>query len=508
MIERAAPPEPTAPTEPIRRWALETPHAVAVVDRVGGGTWTYAALDAAATRWGAWLADRGVGAGDRVGVLAANRIEHVLLFTACLRLGAALVPLNWRLAEPELRAVVADARLRVLLVEGRWRALVEGAGPVADLESVVLPDAPPDAVPLPLEPTVPSMVLYTSGSTGRPKGAVLPVRQLAANAVATVHAWQLSRDDIGPVTTPFFHTGGWHVFATPLWWIGGTVVLAEAFDPDTWLPMLAEAGCTIAFAVPTQLAMVGERASFGIPLPRLRWCIAGGAPCPAALGARFAAAGYRLREGFGMTEFGPNCFGTTDAAAVAKPHSVGWPVPFAELRLVDADGRDVPDGTPGELWLRGPQRFAGYLFDDERSAQAITPDGWYRTGDVLVRDADGAYEVFGRLKEMFISGGENVFPGEVEAALVAHPAVAEAVVVAVPDPRWGEVGCAFVVPRTGTAPTEDELRGHARARLAGYKVPKRIVCLPELPRLGTGKADRRTLTARAAALHESSAASA
>jgi fatty-acyl-CoA synthase len=368
--------------------------------------------------------------------------------------------------------------------------------PLPEAEPPTRPDSASLPASLPLDPEAIGLVLYTSGSTGRPKGAMLPVRQLATNAVATVDAWGLTPDDVAAVSTPFFHTGGWNVFALPLWWIGGTVVLVDGFDPPRWLPMLQAEGCTVAFAVPTQLALVADAPTFGAPVPALRWIIAGGAPCPAALQRRFREAGYAVREGFGMTEFGPNCFTVREGRADAPPGWVGWPVPFAEMRLVDEAGRDVPDGTPGELWLRGPQRFAGYLLDPERTAEAIHAEGWYRSGDVLVRDAEGAYRVFGRRKEMFISGGENVYPGEVEAALVEHPAVSEAVVVAMADATWGEVGCAFVVPRTGTPLDASTLIAHARERLAGYKVPRRVEVLSDLPRLGSGKADRRALEAR------------
>jgi fatty-acyl-CoA synthase len=490
---------PRTPTDPFRRWAREGPHRVALRDRVRATQWTYAALDAEAERWAAWLARAGVGAGDRVAVIAGNRIEHVLLLAACLRRRAALVPLNWRLAPPELRAVLADAEPRIVLGEARFCDAVGTGVPWHDLDAITLPSPDARAVAeVPREWSDIGMILYTSGSTGRPKGAMLPLLQLVSNAIATVEAWRLDATDVAPITTPFFHTAGWHVFALPLWWIGGTVVLAEGFEPSTWLSMLADERCTVAFAVPTQWAMVAESPDFGRALPALRWCIAGGAPCPTVLLTRIQAAGYALREAFGMTEFGPNCFAVTTPRAVAPAGWVGWPVPYSELRLVDEHGNDVADGTPGELWLRGPQRFSGYLFDPERTAEALTADGWYQSGDVLVRDADGSYRVCGRRKEMFISGGENVYPGEVEAALVEHPAVAEAVVVALPDARWGEVGCAFIVARAGASVDAPSLVQHARARLAGYKVPTRVEVLHELPRLGSGKVDRSALAARVA----------
>jgi fatty-acyl-CoA synthase len=220
------------------------------------------------------------------------------------------------------------------------------------------------------------------------------------------------------------------------------------------------------------------------------------------------ASGIGFREGYGLTECGPNCFATSDAMATRKPGTVGWPVPGLGMRLVDDEGRDVPPGETGELLLRGPQMFAGYLGNPEQTAEAMTPDGWLRTGDLARRDGDGAFTICGRRKEMFISGGENVFPGEVEAALAECDAVAEAVVVGVPDAKWGEVGCAFVVARPGAARDDaaaSTLLAAARGRLAAYKVPRRVIWLDELPRLGSGKADRRALLECAAPMAQGGA---
>ena len=491
--------------DPLRFWRRIAPDRVALVDRARGERLTYAELDAGADRWAAALRGLGIARGDLVGVLAGNRREIVELYFACGRIGAALVPLNWRLAAPELAPIVADARPAVLFGEGRFRERVEGALRAAadaprwiDLDD----DAPgllarggPSADDVEIDGGEALLVLYTSGSTGRPKGAVLPHRQLFFNAVATTTAWELGADDVAPVSTPLFHTGGWNVFATPLWYRGGTVVLLDGGDADGFLAAVEEEGITVALTVPTQLLMLAESPRWGRPLPSLRRFVSGGAPCPQSLSARVRAAGYRFREGYGLTECGPNCFAISDEEALRRPGSVGWPVPFLEMRLETEDGREAEPGETGELLLRGPQLFAGYLRAPERTAEVMA-GGWLRTGDLARRDADGAYAICGRRKEMFISGGENVFPGEVEAALSDCPGVAEVVVVGVRDERWGEVGRAFVVLRSETRISETEVIAHARARLAGYKVPKSVVFLPEIPRLGSGKPDRRALAER------------
>ena len=472
---------PTFPVFPehddaLRLWGRRDPARLAIVDRSADARLTYAELDARATRWQAVLAAHGVRAGDRVATLAENRVEQVELLHACLRMRVALVPLNWRLSGAELARIVADAAPALVVGEGRFRALGESAASGAGV-SVRWIDADDDAPALlaraggadpggPWHPDDPALVLYTSGSTGTPKGAVLPRRQLLWNAIATTTGWELGATDVAPVATPFFHTGGWGVFTLPLLQRGGRVVLQRRFDAGDFLEMLDAERCTVAFTVPTQVVMMLEHARWGAPLPRLRWMISGGAPCPASVAARVRAAGVRFREGYGLTECGPNCFMTTDAATLAQPGSVGWPVPYLDMRLVGDDGRDVPDGMPGELLLRGPQLFGGYLGAPKKTAEAMTADGWLRTGDLARRGADGAYTICGRRKEMFISGGENVFPGEVEAALADCASVVEAVVVGVPDARWGEVGCAFVVRRASAAADVDGLLRDLRARLA------------------------------------------
>lgn len=484
-------------------WAAQAPERSALVDRARDARWSYAELHREAARWTALLRRLGVRRDDRVATLAGTRAEQVFLFYACARLGCALVPLNWRLPAAELAPVLADAAPRLLFGDAAHRAVAEaalsgGADTAAprwidlDADVAALLGEPEPALAAPgAEEAL--LVLYTSGTTGRPKGAVLPHRQLFYNAVATATAWDLTHDDVAPVTTPLFHTGGWNVFATPLWQRGGCVVLFDRFDADDLLEGLRTEGCTVALTVPTQLLALAERPGWGGPLPRLRRFVSGGAPCPPALAERVRAAGYAFREGYGLTECGPNCFSSRDTTSVEVPGAVGWPVPFLEMKLLRDDGAEAGVDEPGELLLRGPQLFSGYLHQPERTAEAFTPDGWLRTGDLARRDARGLYSICGRRKEMFISGGENVFPAEVEAALGGHPSVAEVVVVGVPDARWGEVGRAYIVPRAGAAPGEAEILAYARERLAGYKIPKRVRILGEIPRLGSGKADRRRL---------------
>lgn len=490
--------------DPLRHWRNLAGDRIALVERAKNRRLTYAEFDAASDKWAAFLEENGVGRGDRIAVIAGNRAEVAELFFACTRIGAALVPLNWRLAPQELSAILRHAKAKLVIGEPRFRESVEAAQPGdigqwidIDAEAVRVPATSPRAArDVELNADDAALILYTSGSTGQPKGVIIPQRQIFFNAIATVTAWELGPADIAPVATPFFHTGGWNVFATPLWHRGGTVILFDQFDPAGFIDAIAEERCTVALTVPTQLVMMSQSASWGRKLPDLRFFISGGAPCSGALAAGVRSAGYTLREGYGLTECGPNCFAISSEESRRHPGRVGRPVPFLEMRLVSEKLEDVPDGEPGELLLRGPQMFGGYLHDEDRTNEALAPGGWLRTGDLAMRDDNGLYSICGRRKEMYISGGENVFPGEVESALTGHPAIAEAVVVGVPHEVWGEVGCAFILPRAGAAPpSEEDVVAFARRNLAGYKVPKSVIILDEFPRLGSGKPDRRALAA-------------
>jgi len=490
-------------TDPVRELARAGADATAVVERARGRRWSYQELDGLADAWAQRLDELEVGPGDRVATLLGNRIDHVALLFASHRVGAALVPLNWRLAPRELAPILVDARPARIVTEGAYRGLCdEAAARLPDMPAIVdvdeaspardAGDAPalPDRIP---EPDEPAVILYTSGSTGQPKGAMLSHRQLYANARATTEGWGLTGDDVAPITTPLFHTGGWNVFATPLWSVGGTVVLLDGFDPDDYLHALRDEACTTALAVPTQLHMLAQSPLWGRPLPALRCLVSGGAACPGTLSQAVRDAGYAFREGYGLTECGPNCFAQTPEESAARPGWVGRPIPYLDARIVDDVGRPLSGAGEGELQLRGPQVFSGYLRDAERTAEAFTADGWLRTGDVAGRSEDGWYRICGRIKEMFISGGENVYPGEVESALLEHPDIAEVVVVGVPDDKWGEVGRAFVVLRADATLTPQDVRRFARGRLAAYKVPKTVSLQDALPRLGSGKVDRAAL---------------
>ncbi len=483
------------------------PDAEALFDLGTGRRWTWAQLDDEALAWAARLQQAGVGAGDRVAVLAHNRGETFALAFAVAKLGAVLFPMNWRLAPAELRWQVGDCHPTLAVVDGA-NAGVDLGIPTLDMEAGPGTDADALVGPLPGSAlSAPWMIMYTSGSTGRPKGALLTHSMLHWNAINTVLACDLDTDCATLTFTPLFHTGGMNCLSSPLFFRGGRVVLAPTLDPAQALQTIAAEAITHLMGVPTIYQMLADQPAFDqLDLGCVRDALCGGAPLALPLLERYQARGIPLRQGFGMTEVGPNCFSMPAERALKKmrggnhptegpPGScVGLPIHCIEMRLVDAHGADVPDGTPGELLMRGPVVCGGYHDNPEATAKSIV-DGWFHTGDVLSRDNEGYFHVRGRLKEMFISGGENVYPAEVEAALQLHPAVALAAVVGIPDERWGEVGRAFVETHPGHSVTADSLRAFLKGQVAKYKVPKvyDIVPADALPRMGSGKLDKTAL---------------
>lgn len=477
----------------------------------------YRGLDEAAWRSASLLRECSIRPGDRVAVLAGNRVETLALFFACARMGAILVPLNWRLAPSELAVIVEDCAPSLLLVDTAHAATAEilraggaCACPVLHLDPVggegtwgerLAAHAATTLDPAQVSEDTPALILYTSGSTGRPKGAVLTHGSITWNAVNTRIGWGLGEHEVTLAHTPLFHTGGWNVLTLPLLHGGGTVLLTAAFDPEATLDLVEQHGVTVLFAVPTMYAdLLSAQRARPRDLTSLRMTISGGASCPLPLIEAFTALGAPLKQGYGLTEVGPNCFVFPGGQEAARAGTVGLPMPHLQLRLVDEAGAPVPDGVVGELQLRGPTVCAGYWNNPEATAAALSEDGWFSTGDLFRRDADGWYAVVGRRKEMFISGGENVYPAEVERVLYALPGVVEAAVVPAPHDRWGEVGHAFLAWAPGSAPLDtDAVRALCREQLAGYKVPKHVTTLPELPKGATGKIARAALADRARA---------
>jgi fatty-acyl-CoA synthase len=485
-----------------------TPDKTALVWVPAGARFTYAELDARAVRCARVLRERlGLALDDRVALLADNRVEYLDLFFAAPKAGVILVPLGTRLTPNELAGILEDAAptvvfyggehaetvkvLRGLAAVSEWVALddiPEASDPtLAELAAGL--DGPPVGPPVRRGPEDLHCLLYTSGTTGKPKGVMIPHRQIVWNGYNTVVGWQLRADDVSPVFTPLYHAGGLAAFLVPIFTIGGTIILHRAFDAaEVWRTIETER-CTVVLGVPTIWKMLLEAPEWAaVDLSHVRWLISGGAPLPHYLIEAYQQRGVVFKQGYGMTEVGVNCFAMTVEESVARAGSIGKPLMFTETRLADEQGDEVPVGEVGELWIRGPHVCRGYWKNPEATAAALDADGWFHTGDLARRDAEGFHWIAGRKKDMIISGGVNVYPAEIEGELLLHPDIRDAAVVGVPHPTWGEVGIAFVVARSDdparlTAALPEFLAG----RLAKYKLPREYVCVEALPRTAYGK---------------------
>ncbi len=513
-----AAPSLTGAQDPIRKWARVSPSQVALEHPSRGASLTYRELDERVSSCAEALRALGVGEGDRVALLSRSRVEVFELLFACVRLGAALAPLNWRLAGAELADIMAHCLPRVMVTDHSCAPLaaeaLAGAPAAARVSLRALAGEPAEGLggarpPEGLvaevsargasgeqerarDPELVAMILYTSGTTGRPKGVMIPHRQVLWNAINTIYACDLSPADSALAFLPLFHTGGLNCLATPTLYRGGRVVLMDAFDPAAALDLLESRRITSVVAVPAMYQSLLEVGLDGRDLSALRTLLCGGAPCPDALLDAWRERGFSFRQGFGMTEVGPNCFSLPAWRVHDKRGSVGQVILHCEARVVDEEGRALGAGEVGELWLGGPIVSAGYLMDPAATAASFE-GGWLKTGDLARFDEEGFFYVAGRKKEMFISGGENVYPAEIENALLGAGFVAEAAVVGVPDERWGEGGIAAVVVRAGVEMSPEEVRAWCRARLAGFKTPKHVRLCSSLPRNASGKVLKRAM---------------
>ena len=470
-----------------------TPQKTALVEVRSARRFTYGELDGRAAAMAHFWSACGLAKGDRAAILSENRVEYVDAFFAAGKTGVVLAPLSTRLTAPELASLIADAAPRLVLYSRAWADLAASIQPLVPGSAWQLIDDLPLDGPYPFTPVRLDAedlwcLLYTSGTTGRPKGVMLPHRMILWNGYNTVASWQLRDDDIAPIFTPMYHAGGLAVFLTPLFVIGGTVVLHERFDPSEVWRWIARERATVVFGVPTIFQMLREAPEFeSADLASVRWCISGGAPLPRYLADQYRARGLVFKQGYGLTEAGVNCFAMTAGEAARKGGSIGKPMLFTEASLRDSEGREAVPGATGELWLRGPHVSRGFWNQPQATAAAIDADGWLHTGDLAHRDAEGFYYIDGRSKDMFISGGLDVYPAEVENLLMQHPAVHDAAVLGIHDPKWGEAGVAFVVPRPGIAISQTEIFHFLETRLARYKLPTAIYFRDSLPRTPYGK---------------------
>lgn len=487
----------------INRWlsshATFRPQKIAITCAESGRKLTYGQLQTESNKVAHSLNQQHIQPGDRVALLTHNDPRFFTLFFACAKLGAILVPLNWRLSQQEQQVVLQDCQAKILIVS-------KDLAPQAPAHDTTLTWEALEALPLQTSPlpavdiveTTPVAIFYTGGTTGIPKGAILTHRSIFWNAQNTITGWGLSTDDIAPIFTPLFHTGGLNVFATPLLCLGATIVLTASFEPERALQLIEDESCTVLFLVPTMYHMLKESPGFNPDkLRRLKLMISGGAPCPKPLFDTYWSQGLPLRQGYGLTEAGPNTFGIEQKEAQKRVQTVGRPLPYVNLRLRKADGTMAEAGEVGELQIQGGHLMAGYWQRPDATSAVLDEEGWLSTGDLAYTDADGYYTICGRQKEMYISGGENVFPAEIEEVLLGHPHIAEVAVVGIADDRWGEVGRAHFVARDGApANLSVSLKDFCRSRLAGFKIPKEFRSEPELPKSAAGKVLKTELAKR------------
>ena len=491
----------------IAHFGRRTPHKTALVDLASDRQFTYAQVDARIARLARHRRDQfRIARGDRVAVLALNTTDTLEVQFACGRLGAVFLPLNTRLTVPELEFIVGDASPKVMVHDTE---LAETALSVARLckvesslllgsggsyEAAIAASPPLDAVEhVTLDDT--STIMYTSGTTGRPKGAIITHGMTFWNCVNLGGPAGIMPGSVLLTVLPLFHTGGLNCYTNPILHAGGTVLIMRAFDPGAALQLISDParGINTFFGVPAIYQFMAQHPAFATAdFSRLVISGVGGAPMPVPLLKVWEARGVALQQGYGMTETSPAVLTLDREDAVRKAGSAGKPVLHTEVRIVRPDGQDAAVGDLGELWVRGPNVTPGYWNRPDANASSFT-DGWLHTGDATRVDDDGFYYIVDRWKDMYISGGENVYPAEVENVLHQVAAIAEAAIIGIPDPQWGEVGLAIVAVKPGHELTEAEIHAHCAANLARFKCPRAVRFVEALPRNATGKIHKPTL---------------
>jgi fatty-acyl-CoA synthase len=495
-----------------KRRALLTPNREALFDNIEKKQYTFSDLHLRANRLARLLLNEGISKGDRVAMFSTNRIECIDLFLATGKIGAILVPFNVRLSIQEIEYLIGktspsiffyETKLMDTVSQLKQKSLVE-KNIIMGSESVLNDSNTNDLTkkisdsdvqrPI-LDFNDPHLILFTGGTTGLPKGAVLSHRLIFWNSINTILSWSLNADDIQPLLFPLFHTGGWNVLLVPFYHLGAKTILMGDFDPEKTIRIIEGNKCTIVIGVPTMFHMMANNSLFKkVNFDSVKIFISGGAPCPVAIMEKYWDKNKQFKMGYGLTEVGPNNFYLPEHKIKEKPTSVGIPVFHCDMKIINTKtDQIVNQGEVGELLLKGPHIFSGYWDEPEETKKTIEPDGWVHTGDLAMQDKDGFFYIVGRRKEMYISGGENVYPVEIEELLFKHPAIDLAAVIGVPDEKWGEVGKAFLTLKPGKSLHIDEIRNYLNERLAKYKIPRFFEIRDSLPTSATGKILKREL---------------
>ncbi len=488
------------------------PKKLALVDVATNRRYTYAEFHERASRFAEFLREEWrLQPGDRIALLANNSSDYFEILWGCAKAGVILVCLNWRLAVPELEYTMRDSTPVALIYDPPFGATAQTLKKILDLKLMMClgQEAPQgewmyetalshaSGKPVVMPPKRLDDVwhiLYTAGTTGRPKGVLQTFGMVFYNAVNCQLGLDMTSQDVSLTLNPCFHTGGLNMYANPAFHVGGTAVVARTFDPGEAIRLLSTQA-TVFIGVAAHYLFMAQHPSFATTdFSHMRAWTAGGAPIPTSLLQVYRSRGINIRFGFGMTETGPTVFIIEEDFPLSKLGSVGKAPLHVDVRIVDRNGKDLGPGERGELLIKGPGVTPGYWQKPEITAQSIE-DGWLHSGDVAMRDADGYFYIVDRIKDMYISGGENVYPAESENVLAQMPQILEAAVIGVPDERWGEVGKAIVTLKPGQELTEAQIIEHCRANLAHYKVPKSVVFVNHLPRNSMAKIDKPALRA-------------
>lgn len=482
------------------KWSVYSPNKVAVRDASNGESLTYAQLNDKGEQLALFLHHtKGIKKGDRIAVVSDFGMPYFLLFAAAQKLGFVLVPLNQRLAAREVNFLLSNSEPSLFVYEEKYHELATDANADLNIETCTNEDIEswsnssvtgrlPGEGP---EMDDPIFILYTSGTTGFPKGALYTHKMMMWNSLNTALRLNITAFDHTLMVMPPFHTGGWNVLTTPFLHFGASVTVLPKFEPDEVLQLLEDESSTLFMAVPTMVRMLADSPEFEkVTLKDLRYFIVGGEALPIPMIEKWAEKGVMIRQGYGLTEVGTNVTSLPAEDAIRKRGSIGFPNFYIESKLVQEDGAEAGVNEIGEFWLRGPVVTPGYWKNPEATAKSIE-DGWFKTGDLLKKDEEGYLYVVDRIKNMFISGGENVYPAEIEKYLVTHPDVKEVAVIGVPNETWGEVGKAIIVSEREV--TAEELKEFCKKGLAKFKVPKHFAFMDKLPQTDSGKIDKKGL---------------
>lgn len=484
------------------------PNKIAIKEISNGRETTYKELNDRSKSLAGWLQKEGVNKGDRVAILAHNCAEVFELEFACGKIGGIELPLNWRLTKPELEYILKDSTPRVLIYSSEFKEIarkllqdcdinhslmIEENNMSSEYESSLLENNDFKKIECTHDDLI--MLMYTSGTTGNPKGAMITHKMQFFNTVNLGPTARITDKTVQLVALPLFHTGGMNCYANPILHNGGQIILLKEFDPGIALDIIGDPnyGVTHFFAVPAPYQFMMLHPNFETTdFSRIEGAGVGGAPCAEIIIQTWLDKGVEFWQGWGMTETSPGGIGLPGEDAVRKIGSAGKPLLHTEVKIVDKKGNKVNPGEVGEILIKGPNITPGYWNNEEATKNSFI-DGWLITGDAAQMDEEGFIYIVDRQKDMYISGGENVYPAEVENVLYQLPQIAEAAIIGIPDEKWGESGMAFIVVKNNENLSETKIIDHCLKNLAKFKIPKSIEFIDALPRNGTGKVLKRTL---------------